>query len=89
MAKSIESALQATQTQAQELLGLQTSVATVRAAQTELTSEKDALLHQIAQHEAEIAQERARIQIIDATLAKHKQTLADLQKTISQKTASK
>jgi hypothetical protein len=87
MQKSLESALQATQTQAQELLNLQTQVAQVRTAQTELTGEKDALLKKIAEYEAEIAKDRARIHVIDSTLAQHKSSLADLQKTISQKTA--
>jgi hypothetical protein len=86
MVKSLESALQATQTQAQELLGLQSTVGRVRASQTELTGEKEQLLQQIAQYEAEIAKDRARIRVIDATLGEHKNTLADLHKTIAQKT---
>jgi hypothetical protein len=86
MEKSLESALQATQSQAQELLGLQSTVGRVRSAQAELSGEKEQLLHNIAQREAETAKDRARIQLIDATLGEHKNTLADLQKTIAQKT---
>jgi len=87
MQKSLESALQATQTQAQELLHLQAEVTQVRTAQNELTAEKDTLLKRIAEHEAEIAKDRTRIQTIDATLGQHKGTLAELQKTIAQKTS--
>jgi peptidoglycan hydrolase CwlO-like protein len=86
MVKSLESALQATQTQAQELLGLQSTVGRVRASQTELTGEKEQLLQQIAHYEAEIAKDRARIHAIDATLGEHKNTLVDLHKTIAHKT---
>ena len=85
--KSLETALQATQTQAQELLSLQTAVSSVRAAQTELSNQREALLQRIAAHEAEIAKDRASIKSIDSTLAEHKSKLSELQKTISQKTA--
>jgi peptidoglycan hydrolase CwlO-like protein len=84
--KSLESALAAHQSQTQELLGLQAKVSTVRNAQTELTSEREQLLAKIAEHEAEIAKDRARIQTIDVALGEHKNTLASLQKTIAQKT---
>jgi len=84
--KSLESALQAHQTQTQELLGLQAQVSTVRAAQADLTTEKDQLLAKIAQLEAEIAKDRTRINDIDASLSTHKKTLADLHTTIAQKT---
>lgn len=84
--KSLESALQAHQTQTQELLGLQQKVSTVRGSQAELSAEREQLLAKIAEHEAEIAKDRARIQTIDVTLTEHKNTLASLQKTIAQKT---
>lgn len=86
MENSLKSALEATQTQAQELLNLQTAVGTVRAEHTELSNQKEALLQQIAQHEAAIAAARAGIKKIDGSLAEHKNKLSELQKTISQKT---
>lgn len=87
MEKSLESALQATQTQAQELINLQAAVSNVRLAQTDLSSQREAHLKTIAEKEAEIAAARASIKTIDASLAENKSKLSELQKTISQKTA--
>lgn len=85
--KSLETALQAHQTEAQELLDLKHKVTALRSTQAELNAEKETLGHKVAELEKELAETRARLTAIDQTQASHNHTLAELHKTIAQKTA--
>lgn len=88
MEKNLQSALQARQTETQELLELQSQVSSVRVSQTELNSEKEVLTKAIADREAANAADKERIKQIDASLAELHSSLAQLHSTIAKKTGA-
>lgn len=85
MEQRLESALQAHETQAEELKGLKARISALRNSRAELVAEKEGLAQKITQLQAEIAAAQARTRVIESSITEEDKTLAELNKTLAQK----